>query len=362
MPHHFIPVLLGALLILASCGDNLTAWDAPSADSVHGPSDSLAAKVQRVLDDYYLRAPNTRDDSPWEVLHWSIAFGIDAPIHMGGPTGKEASAIGWLCYNYPAAGQRIMACSGSAAWLPVAPGLQGHPGQFLAMLAQSKISSSYGAGKGCLVRGVADIVDIEKRTCRTAQEHTFKLIGLSYYGNSQESWTNDIGENWSVRRLLEDEVEEPINATSTCGGTHRLLALSHAVERRRTEGFAIDGPWELAARRVAAYQGRAFQLQNADGSFSTAWLDRADARNDLATRLNTSGHVLEWLAFSLPDRRLRDEDFERAMEYVANLLDRHSEVRWPWGAEAHALHALSLYEQRVLGTQPGNRRGRFHPF
>jgi hypothetical protein len=362
MPHYLIQMLLGTLLILASYGNNLAAWDAPSADAINTPSAPLAAKVQRVLDDYYLQPPNTRDNSPWVVLHWSIAFGFDAPVRMGGPTGKEASAIGWLCYNYPAAGQRIMACSGSAAWLPVAPGLQGHPGQFLAMLAQSKISSNYAAGKGCLPRGVADIVDIEKRTCRTGQEQTFKLIGLSYYANSQESWTNDIGETWSVRRLLEDEVQEPINAYSTCGGTHRLFALSYSVKRRQTEGFAIDGPWELAERRVTAYQGRAFQLQNNDGSFSTAWLDRPEARNDLATRLNTSGHVLEWLAFSLPERRLRDANFERAVEYVADLLDRHSEIRWPWGAEAHALHALSLYEQRALGTQPGDRRRRFHAF
>jgi hypothetical protein len=355
-------MILRTLLVLCSCGVSFVAPDTSAAGSTQMPNASLAEKVQRVLDESYVRPPNTRDDSPWTVLHWSIAYGIDADVRMGGPRGKRASAIGWLCYDYPAGGQRIMARNGDAAWLPVAPGLQGHPGQFLAMLAQSQVNSSYGVGAGYLKRGVADIVDIEKRTCRTGQEQTFKLIGLSYYATSHESWTNDIGEDWSVQRLLEEELDAPINAHSTCGGTHRLFALSYAVERRRTEGAAIDGPWELAARRVSAYHARAFQLQNDDGSFSAAWLDRREAHIDLTTRLNTTGHVLEWLAFSLPEGRLRDANFERAVEYIADLLERHPQIRWPWGARAHALHALSLYEQRVLRVRPGDRRQRFSSF
>jgi hypothetical protein len=135
-----------------------------------------------------------------------------------------------------------------------------------------------------------------------------------------------------------------------------LFALNYAVHRRGLEGIPIDGPWAVAARRTQFYQTRAFQLQNVDGSFSTAWLERRESSGDYNRRLATSGHIVEWLAFSLPSERLSDERFVKGLDYVVGLLEKHQVGARDWGAATHALHALSIYEQRVLGAKPGQRR------
>jgi len=325
----------------------------PDSRSLDAP---LLAQVRTVLDQYYRRPPNSRDDSPWKLLHWSIAYGIDAQLRIGGPSGQEVSAIGWLCENRPGAGVRLMSQSGDGMQLPIAPGKQGHAGQFLAMLAQAAVQPEFGLRIGDRRWTVDDLVQHERATCRSGQELTFKLIGISHYGGTNDAWQNNRGESWSVRRLLEEELRQPIRRTSTCGGTHRLFAWSYAVQRRRGEELPIEGPWELAARRTAEYQARALRMQNRDGSFSTAWLERAASDPSTARRLTTSGHVAEWLAYSLSDDELRNPRFERGLSYLAGLLERHRPSASTWGATCHALHALAIYERRVAGVAPGERR------
>lgn len=309
-----------------------------------------------VLDKYYDHPPNTRDDSPWKLLHWSIAYGIDAQVRMGGPTGKQVSAVGWLCENRSSAGIRLASLTGNGLELPISAGKQGHPGQFLAMLAQARIKPDFGIRVGNRQFTIADLVEHEKDTCRSGTELTFKLIGIAQYSNSEDAWENSEGEAWSLRRLLEEELRQPINSRVTCGGTHRLFALSYAIHCRRNEGRPVDGPWERAQRRINKYQVRAFQLQNYDGSFSTAWFDGKDRSTNTSRRLVTSGHVMEWLAYSLPEERLQDERFENGLRFVTHLLETNQASSSDWGATTHALHALAIYEQRVLGPHPGQRR------
>ena len=138
-------------------------------------------RVQRVLDSYYVKPLNTRDDAPWSLLHWSIAYGVDAMVCVGDPSGKPVTAIGWLCSNYPAKGVRLIAMDGQGMSLPVAPGIQGHDGQFLSMLAQSRVNRDYLLRVGGREMNVADLVEHEKLTCRGDMELTFKLIGIAHY-------------------------------------------------------------------------------------------------------------------------------------------------------------------------------------
>lgn len=327
-----------------------------SASSSSNTDVELIDRVRRVLDKYYDRPPNTRDNSPWQLLHWSIAYGIDAQVRMGGPRGAQGSAIGWLSENRPSAGVKLMSLRNDGLDLPISAGKQGHPGQFLAMLAQSRVESEFPIRVDSRQLTIADLVMHEKSTCRTGTEITFKLIGIAHYGGSVDTWKNSRGEQWSVRRLLEEELRQPISSRSTCGGTHRLFALSYAVHCRRKEGLPIDGPWERAARRTEEYQARAFQLQNNDGSFSTAWFDRKESTLSKTRRLTTSGHVAEWLAFSLPQEQLHDERFEKGLNYLTTIVDSGQATSSDWGALTHALHALAIYEERALGVSAGQRR------
>jgi hypothetical protein len=326
----------------------------------HQPANNrLMARVRRVLDSYYLQPMNTKEDSPWSLLHWSIAYGVDATVCMNSPNGQQVTAIGWLCSNYPANGVSLITPTKDGIYLPVAPGRQGHDGQFLSMLAQSRVNQNYILRVGDKSLAVADLVDYEKRTCRSGMELTFKLIGLAYYESATAEWKNARGEPWSIGQLLQEELEQPISRReATCGGTHRLFAINYAVERRQLEGLPISGVWLVAKKRTEAYQRRAFQLQNPDGSFSTNWFDGPEHRNDVTRRLTTSGHILEYLAYSLPEQQLRDPRLERAVAYVASLLEGKQQSQWHRGALGHALHALSIYEQRILGVEPGERSER----
>lgn len=342
-----------------------TCWSASGTAAAEAeviPADAeatkiLKQKVTRTLDRYYVRAFNSRDLSPWSIMHWSIAYGVDAEIRVGGPNGQLANAIGWLCYNYQCRGQRLMHLSGQRMALPIAPGVQGHHGQFLSMLAQSRVRPDYPIKIAGHELTVADLVQHEKQTCRARSELTFKLIGLSRYLPHDATWKNDLGEPWSISRLLEEELRQPIVQGACCGGTHRLMGFSYAVRRYQTQcKEPLRGPWQQADKLARAYQAYAFRLQNPDGSFSTAWFQGRGARTDIHRRLQTSGHILEWLAFCLPADKLQSLEMVRAVDHLADLLGNNVSVNWHPGSLGHALHALTLYEQRAFGAAPGNRR------
>jgi hypothetical protein len=328
----------------------------PQSPAVNKP---LLAKVQRVLDDYYARPLNTRDDPPWSVLHWGIAYGIDAQVAIGGPEGRQVTAIGWLCSNYRTGGKQLIRCSDEGFSLPVASGVQGHDAQFLSMLAQASVPESYLLRVGEEERTLATLIDHEMQTCERGAEQTFKLIGIAHYRGTQAQWKNEQGEPWSVERLLREELQAPVSSReATCGGSHRIFAMNYATEIRRRETPALTGVWLEAAKRNKYYQNRAFALQNPNGSFSTAWFDRSESRDDAERRLITSGHIVEWLAFSLSDDQLRDRRFERGVQYVTQLLEQSRGTKLHRGGMGHALHGLAIYEQRVLGTEPGERSNR----
>lgn len=323
------------------------------------PLTSLGRLVRSVLDEYYTKPFNTRDDNAWEVLHWSIAYGVDANVSVGHPEGDQVAAIGWLCCNYPSAGKQIIELRNGRWDLSIAPGRQGHDAQFLSVLAQSRVTRDYTLRVGNGEHTVADLIAFEKRTCRRGQESTFKLTSLAYYEGTDAEWKNYHGERWSVDRLLAEELKAPIGRyTSTCGGIHRLFAIDYAVKCRHRDGLPMTRLYQQAAQKTQQYQRRAFSLQNSDGSFSTAWLDNAEMEGDANRRLTTSGHITEWLASSLDDHELADPRFESAVAYIADLLYERSYYDWHPGALGHALHALAIYEQRTAGVEAGERSER----
>lgn len=316
---------------------------------------TLRERVRQALDTYYVRPLNSRDDSPWSVLHWAIAYGVDAQVAVGGPDGERANAIGWLCVNRHTAGQRLLYRSEGQLYLPIAPGLQGHQGQFLSMLAQARVKDDYPLQVDGQKLTVADLVKQEQLTCQTRIELTFKLIGLSHYLPSNARWVDFQGETWDIPRLISEELQQPIVRGACCGGTHRLIGLSYAARKRESRGEPLDGQWLRARKYVTDYQNYALSLQNPDGSFSTAWFLASDHRGDAARRLETTGHILEWLVLSLPTERLQDPKVTLAVQYLADLLLENRGWDWNNGPLGHGLHALALYEERVFHARPGDR-------
>jgi hypothetical protein len=316
---------------------------------------SLKNRVRTVLKGYYRKPLNSKDNDPWESMHGMLAYGVNSRIHDGGPNGQLITSVGWLCYNKPCKGQTLLYVTPSGELrAKYGVGLQGHLGQFLAMLAQCHVSPDYPIHVGDHEFTVKDLIEAEKKTCYPKSELTFKLIALQHYADLNDKWVNDQGLDWDFSKLISEELAQPIRGAA-CGGTHRLSGLSLVVKARLRRGEPLDGEYEKADEFVKKYQQYAFRLQNRDGSLSTQWFRGAGDEEDIKRRMKTTGHILEWLCYSLSDEQLRQPQTVRAVTYLANLMYSNYDAEWEIGPRSHATHALLLYDQRVF--QPYDKEG-----
>jgi hypothetical protein len=315
----------------------------------------LKNRVRTVLKGYYRKALSSRENDPWEAMHGMLAYGVHSRIHEGGPNGQLITSVGWLCFNKPCKGQTLLYVTPSGELrAKYGVGLQGHLGQFLAMLAQCHVSPDYPIHVADHEFTVRDLIEAEKKTCYPKSELTFKLIALQHYTDLNDKWVNDQGVDWDFPRLISEELAQPIRGAA-CGGTHRLSGLSLVVKTRLRRGEPLDGEYKRANDFVKKYQQYAFRLQNRDGSLSTSWFRGAGDEDDINRRIKTTGHILEWLCYSLSDEQLREPQAVRAVTYLANLMYSNYDNDWEIGPRSHATHALLLYDQRVF--QPYDKEG-----
>ena len=327
----------------------------PTEDAIENldpQQQQLQAKIQKALDIYRDRMLNTRDHGPWEMMHSLIAYGVEKDIRIGHPGGKRVNAIGWLCWNRPCRGDRMFYETPDGFGAHKGPGLQGHHGQFLSMLAQSRVTQDYPMKIGGKDYTIADLVNYEKRTCRAGTELTFKLIGIAHYNDStDDTWKNDRGETWDVERLIEEELKQPVIGAA-CGGTHRLFGINYAVHQRLKEDKPVTGQYKRAQIFINDYHRYTLSLQNSDGSFSTSFFSGRGNLYDTNRRLLTTGHIFEFLAFSLPQETLHGEKMTKAANYLAGILIEGQHRKWKVGPLGHALHGLNIYRERILDAKP----------
>jgi hypothetical protein len=226
-------------------------------------------------------------------------------------------------------------------------GVQGHHGQFLAILAQSAVMSDYPMYVSGQHFTIEELIEFEKANCFAGEELTFKLIALMHYLDSDATWKARDGQEWSIQRLVREELAQPIRGAA-CGGTHRLMGFSYAVNKRVQRGKPVVGEFQRAQKYIQDYHRYTIGLQNPDGSFSTEWFVRRGNSPDIDRRLKTSGHILEWMAFSVSDQELQDPKMVAAADYLATLLLKHDQHKWEIGPLGHGLHALALYNSRVF--------------
>ena len=327
-------------------------------ESVPQPELSPAARalrdeIRRCLSYYYMRPESTAERSPWAVLHWIVGFGVDTQLDVGG---QRANAIGWLCWNQPCAGMQLFTLERGLITPRIGPGYQGHEGQFLHMMALSRVPKDFGMKVDGQDLTIEDLIKREQLTCRAGTELTFKLLALVHYLGTEATWQSNDGQAWSIERLLKEELKQSVIGAA-CGGTHRMDALAYAVRRRELRGEPMTGQWARAKKYVEDYQVYTYKLQNQDGSFSTSWFEGRGNLNDINRKLNTSGHTLEWMLLSLPDDQLHDPQLVKAVEFLKDLLWNYRGHKWEIGPKGHAIHALVLYDERVFGGRAGQRAG-----
>ncbi|MBM3954136.1 MAG: hypothetical protein FJ309_05910 [Planctomycetes bacterium] len=311
----------------------------------------LRGRIAETLATYQRRPLNTAVHTPWEVMHGFIAFGIPTKVRVGGPGGDLVNAIGWMNMGGRCRGQVMLGTDGERLVAMRGIGVQGHAAQYLAILAQCRVALNSPINLQTRSFTVADLVAEEQQACRSGTELTFTLIGLAHYLPSDATWVARDGSEWSLERLVAEEIEQPIRG-APCGGTHRLFGLSYACQRRLRAAGTLDGHYRRADRFVRDYQDFTLgKLQNRDGSFSTEWFKYpADREDDIDRKVQTTGHILEWLVGSVDQERLYEPRIVAATEFLATALLREPSRDWKIGPLGHALHALTIYQERAWGT------------
>jgi hypothetical protein len=233
-------------------------------------------------------------------------------------------------------------------------GLQGHQGQMLAIFALCDVPAEYPLYAGNRRFTVQDLVEEEMLACKTGEELTFTLIGLSHYLDTDTVWTNASGETWNFERLIREELGQPI-VGAACGGTHRLMGFAHALRKRRAENRSINGQWKRADVYGQEFVNYAYRLQNRDGSMSTDWFEGREDNGDVDRKIQTTGHMVEWLLTVTPDSQLQDPRLVSAVRYLLNAMYQDRTHDWKVGPKGHALRSLAMYYERAYRQGPAWR-------
>ncbi len=227
---------------------------------------------------------------------------------------------------------------------------QAQPSQLLATLAFARVQTNYPLRAENAVRTVADLVESEKLSCHSGSDMSLKLIGLAYYAEDA-TWKNDMGEEWSVEKIVREELNRPVSNAGE-RNMNRLLGLAYANYRREKRNLPLEGQFSRAEKYLNDFHKFAFDMQNADGSWGY-FLSARGTNRDPQAELRSTGYVIEWLALSLPEEQLGNARLTAAVNSVVRGLNsqrnRSSMPNLPSreiNAAARALHALSVYDDR----------------
>ena len=64
-------------------------------------------------------------------------------------------------------------------------------------------------------------------------------------------------------------------------------------------------------------------------------------------KVQTTGHMLEWLLFTVSDQDVRSKRVEKAIDFLISNIYDNRQLKWPIGPRGHATRALSLYDKRL---------------
>ena len=258
--------------------------------------------IRQCLRYYHARPEIANERSNWGMLHSIMVYGIDTKVLVGN---RSYSAIAWIAGNNACRGQKLLTERNRTISAKSGVGLQGHQAQMLAVFSLCDVPADYPLYAGDQKYSVNDLIDSEMLACKSGEELTFTLIGLSHYLDTNVVWRNAQGETWDFERLIREELAQTI-VGAACGGTHRLMGFAHAMRKRRAEGRPMTGQWKRAEMFTRDFVDYAYRLQNRDGSMSTDWFEGREDNGNLDRKIQTTGHMVEWLLTVTPDSQLAE--------------------------------------------------------
>ena len=311
----------------------------PAAEIPNGLRERIEAAIEQV---------KQRDvqvsNGFWTVSHGILGVGPELTLYNP-ETKDRVNAVDYIC-----TGGRVRGMT----FIPTKYGLevqngpmfvgQGHTDQFVAEMVQSGLSPE----QKFIVHGKEyTFMDFIRHTqsrvrVTTDQELSWAIVAIGQFLGTDVTWTNSFDEELHFEDLVRYELDQDIEEAA-CGGTHRLFGLSWVYHLHLRDGGQEVGVWKEVADKTAKYQQLARDLQNPDGSFSTSFFRGPGNASDMKLRINTTGHMLEWLAFSLSDAQLQEPWVRHAANALAMMILDIQDSPIDGGVLYHAVHGLRLY-------------------
>jgi hypothetical protein len=341
---------IGLLALVAACSQ-----PAPKTDQLEATNDEeLRERLDKVLDFTFAnRHLNTNDQAAWQIVHGTLAFGRDFKIYHDG---KLVPALDYLLAGGQLRGWTMRKGDhGLKAILEAGSKTgQGHEDQWLGYLSQAGLS----ADEPIVVAGqtyhIRDLITQAQWDVYDGLEATWALMALSTFLPLDTKWTAKDGSQWSIDRLARMEASQKLG-DSACGGTHRMYALTVAMNRYLAGGGKLtdnpDGTWEIVRAKIKGAVAAAKEFQQPDGSLSTNFFERPGTSAEIDKRIGTTGHALEFLMVALDDNELQEPWVTRAVAHLVGCFEKTKKFDLECGALYHAAHGLVLYRARRFGPR-----------
>jgi hypothetical protein len=316
---------------------------------------ALEPRIAAALEEVHSRDMRTTNGF-WTIFHGILGMGPATTLLDDSKTPPERlNALDAICKGYKLRGLEFKKTEhGLDVVTQIGSGVfQGHQDQFIAEMAQWNMPRD----RPFLVDGKQyTFEDFTRQSKMRAsvdpkreQELSWAIVIVAQYYGTKHRWTNAFGEQLSLEDIVRYELNQPIDKAA-CGGTHRLFGLTWALHLHLAGGGKLDGVWAEVAAKINEYKGKALTYQNEDGSFSTPYLAGQGKARDPQQRLNTTGHVLEWLALAMTDEELRLPRVQEAASALAAMILTSDSL--DGGSLYHATHGLHIYRTRVFRATP----------
>jgi hypothetical protein len=317
----------------------------------------LRERVEAAMRQVWSRELRT-DNGFWTIFHAILGMGFETEL-TDPLTGQKILAIEHIRNGGTIRGMEFIPTKHG---LDVRTGAQqfvgqGHQDQFVSEMTQWGMTADkpwHVYGKDYTFMDFARHAKM-RASVKSDQELSWAIIMIAEFFSTDLKWTNEKGEKLTFDDVVRYELNQPIEENAACGGTHRLFGLSWAYFRHLERGGKTVGVWKDVDAALNRYAERARKYQTSEGTFSTKYLAGPGNDRDPQLRIGTTGHVLEWLAFSLPAARLREQWVQDAAGALALLILDNQNRGIESGALYHATHGLHIYHDRVFGPMPDHK-------
>lgn len=311
--------------------------------------DGLRRRVEAAITNVKQRQLLT-NNAFWTIFHGILGLGPGVTL-KDPATGQVVNALDHITSGGELRGLRFL----QTPWgldVQMGPTMvgQGHQDQFTAEMTQWSMPATRPFRVDGRDFSFMDFVRYSQMNARTTanQELSWTIIQVGQHMGLDVSWTNRFNEKLHFDDMLRYELDQSIEKAA-CGGTHRLFGLSWCYHLHLIRGGKAEGLYKAIAEKTAKYRDRAREVQNSDGSFSTSYFSERAHIPDKVRRINTTGHILEWLAFALTDDELVQPWVQDATNALCLQILELQGMPIESGSLYHAVHGLMIYYARVYG-------------